>query len=126
VGEAAPAVRPPQLAGLIAGPASPSMPITRMRVRNNQSIWVSGQRESSVNYMIDGIETRNSRWANVSFRPSIDMISEFKIQRNAYGGEIGVDGGTVVNITTKGGTNQSHGTLFEFIEEHIPQCPEFL
>ena len=85
-------------------------------LRNNQSIWVSGQRESSVNYIIDGIETRNSRWASVSFRPSIDMISEFKVQRNAYGGEIGVDGGTIVNITTKGGTNQFHGTLFEFLK----------
>ena len=58
-------------------------------LRNNQSIWVSGQRESSVNYIIDGIETRNSRWASVSFRPSIDMISEFKVERNAYGGENG-------------------------------------
>ena len=85
-------------------------------LRNNQSIWVSGQRESSVNYIIDGIETRNSRWASVSFRPSIDMISEFKVQRNAYGGEMGVDGGTIVNITTKGGTNQIHGTLFEFLK----------
>jgi hypothetical protein len=83
-------------------------------VRNNQSIWVSGQRESSVNYIIDGIETRNNRWANVSFRPSIDMINEFKIERNAYGGEIAIDGGTVVNISTKAGTNQFHGTVFEF------------
>src|SRR5262249_43771895 len=85
-------------------------------LRNNQSIWVSGQRESSVNYIVDGIETRNSRWASVSFRPSIDMISEFKVQRNAYGGEIGVDGGTIVNITTKGATNEIHGTLFEFLK----------
>jgi hypothetical protein len=87
-------------------------------VRNNQSIWVSGQRESSVNYMIDGIETRNNRWGSVSFRPSIDMISEFKIQRNAYGGEMGIDGGTVVNITTKNGTNQYHGTGFEFFRNN--------
>ena len=85
-------------------------------LRNNESIWVSGQRESSVNYIVDGIETRNSRWAAVSFRPSIDMIDEFKVERNAYGGEIGVDGGTIVNITTKAGTNQLHGTAFEFLK----------
>ena len=87
-------------------------------MRNNQSIWVAGQRESSVNYIIDGIETRNNRWANVSFRPSIDMINEFKIERNAYGGEIAIDGGTVVNISTKAGTNQFHGTVFEFFRNH--------
>jgi hypothetical protein len=79
---------------------------------------VSGQRESSVNYVMDGIETRNSRWAMVSFRASIDMISEFRIERNAYGGEIGVDGGTIVNITTKGGTNQLHGTAFAFLKNN--------
>jgi hypothetical protein len=87
-------------------------------VRNNQSIWVSGQRESSVNYIIDGIETRNNRWANVSFRPSIDMINEFKIERNAYGGEMGIDGGTVVNISTKSGSNEFHGTAFEFFRNN--------
>ena len=93
--------------------------------RNNQSIWVSGQRESSVNYIIDGIETRNNRWANVSFRPSIDMISEFKVERNAYGGEIGVDGGTVVNITTKGGTNEFHGAAFEFFRNEALNARNF-
>jgi hypothetical protein len=87
-------------------------------LRNNQSIWVSGQRESSINYMIDGIETRNNRWANVSFRPSIDMISEFKLERSAYGGEIGLDGGVIVNITTKGGTNEFHGSAFEFLRNN--------
>src|SRR5262245_38961314 len=94
-------------------------------VRNNQSIWVSGQRESSVNYIIDGIETRNNRWANVSFRPSIDMISEFKIERNAYGGEIGIDGGTVVNITTKGGSNDLHGSVFEFFRNDALNARNF-
>lgn len=94
-------------------------------VRNNQSIWVSGQRESSVNYIIDGIETRNNRWANVSFRPSIDMISEFKIERNSYGGEIGIDGGTVVNITTKGGSNQLHGSAFEFFRNDALNARNF-
>jgi hypothetical protein len=94
-------------------------------VRNNQSIWVSGQRESSVNYIIDGIETRNNRWANVSFRPSIDMINEFKIERNAYGGEIGIDGGTVVNISTKSGSNEFHGTAFEFFRNNSLNARNF-
>jgi hypothetical protein len=94
-------------------------------LRNNESIWVSGQRESSVNYIMDGIETRNSRWAAVSFRPSIDMISEFKVERNAYGGEIGVDGGTIVNITTKSGTNSIHGTGFEFLKNDAMDARNF-
>jgi len=85
-------------------------------LRNNLSIWVSGQRESSTNYLIDGIESRDNRFAAVSFRPSIDMINEFKIERNAYGGEIGIDGGTVVNITTKGGSNDFHGDAYEFVQ----------
>ena len=93
--------------------------------RDNQSIWVSGHRESDVNYLIDGIETRNSRWANVSFRPSIDMIKEFKIDRSAYGGEIAIDGSVVVNLITKGGTNDFHGTAFDFLRNDALNARNF-
>jgi hypothetical protein len=53
------------------------------------------------------------------------MISEFKIERNAYGGEIGIDGGTVVNITTKGGSNEFHGSVFEFFRNNALNARNF-
>jgi hypothetical protein len=53
--------------------------------------------------------------SNQSVKPSIDAIQEFKLDTHNYGAEFGRGGGAVVQVTTKSGTNQFHGTLFEFL-----------
>jgi hypothetical protein len=53
--------------------------------------------------------------SNQSVKPSIDAIQEFKLETHNYGAEFGRGGGAVVQVTTKSGTNQFHGTLFEFL-----------
>jgi hypothetical protein len=86
--------------------------------RENVSIWVAGQREIQTSYLVDGIETRNDRFGNAGFRPSIDAIEEFKLNRNAFGTEFGNDSAAVVNVSTKSGTNAFHGSLFEFLRNN--------
>lgn len=51
----------------------------------------------------------------IGARPSIDAIQEFKVQTNLYSAEISRTSGVVVNILTKSGTNNFHGSLFEFV-----------
>ncbi|MBS1828213.1 MAG: TonB-dependent receptor [Acidobacteria bacterium] len=53
--------------------------------------------------------------SNQSVKPSIDAIQEFKLDTHNYGAEFGRGGGAVVQVTTKSGTNQFHGSLFEFL-----------
>ena len=53
--------------------------------------------------------------SNQAVKPSIDAIQEFKLETHNYGAEFGRGGGAVVQVTTKSGTNQLHGTLFEFL-----------
>ena len=53
--------------------------------------------------------------SNQSVKPSIDAIQEFKLETHNYGAEFGRGGGAVVQVTTKSGTNQFHGSLFEFL-----------
>jgi hypothetical protein len=75
----------------------------------------SGQRSSSNNFMVDGIDNNNYQAGSVSQLPSVDSIQEFQVQTNNYSAEYGRNSGSVVNLVTKSGTNQLHGSLYEFL-----------
>ena len=83
--------------------------------RENISLWIAGQREVQTSFLVDGIETRNDRFGNAGFNPNIDMIQEFKLTKNAGGIEFGNDSAAVVHVVTKSGTNDIHGTAYEFL-----------
>ncbi len=53
--------------------------------------------------------------SNQAVKPSIDAIQEFRLETHNYGAEFGRGGGAVVQVTTKSGTNEFRGTLFEFL-----------
>src|SRR5437660_1466891 len=56
---------------------------------------------------------------------SLDTISEFKVQTSDYGAEYGRAGGSYVNIVTKSGTNQFHGSVFEYFRNDILDAENF-
>jgi hypothetical protein len=80
--------------------------------RTNTSVIISGNREASASWLIDGIESKGG-FAIAQLQPSIDAIQEFKIQKSNYAPEFGYGVG-VVNIALKSGTNDFHGSLFYF------------
>jgi hypothetical protein len=79
---------------------------------------VNGGRDSSNAIMMDGVPvTMNSNTANMNANsavPSVEGVEEFRIQTNSYSAEYGRSGGGVLTIATKSGTNELHGSLFEF------------
>jgi hypothetical protein len=79
------------------------------------SVSANGQREIHQVVALDGVDAKDPRIHITNFVPSIEAIEEFKIQTNAYSAEVGFGGGAHVNITMKSGTNELHGTLFEFL-----------
>ena len=79
------------------------------------SVSANGQRETHQVVSLDGVDAKDPRIHITNFVPSIEAIEEFKIQTNAYSAEIGFGGGAVTSITMKSGTNEIHGTLFEFL-----------
>ena len=83
--------------------------------RGNLSAFVSGQRESSVSFLIDGVESRGERLGNASMPVSVDAIQQFGMLRNTMSAEYG-NATAVMNVTIKSGTNQLHGTAFEFLQ----------
>ncbi len=80
---------------------------------------VNGGRDSSNMIMMDGVPvTMNSNTNNMnanSALPTIEGIEEFRIQTNSYSAEYGRSGGGVLTMTTKSGTNELHGTAFDFL-----------
>jgi len=79
------------------------------------SVSANGQREIHQFVSLDGVDSKDPRTHAANFVPSIEAIEEFKIQTNAYSAEYGFGGGAVTSITMKSGTNDIHGTLFEFL-----------
>jgi hypothetical protein len=85
---------------------------------------IAGLRESDESFLVNGIETRNSRFGSVGLRPSIDAIQEFKMQTDNFSAETGRSA-AVINTTLKSGSNQLHGSLFEFIRNDSLDANDF-
>jgi len=78
------------------------------------SFAVNGMRGDQNNFMLDGIDNNSNDNGDVAILSSVDAIAEFKIQTSNYSPEFGRSGGAVINATTKSGTNQIHGSAWEF------------
>jgi len=75
---------------------------------------VSGMDEHSNSFFLDGVDNVDPVIRNFSFRPSLDLIQEFKIETSGHKAEFGRNAGGVINVVTKSGTNVMHGSLWEF------------
>lgn len=76
---------------------------------------VNGSGPGQVNYQLDGT-SHNDTYLNINLPfPNPDSIQEFNLQSSSFTAEYGNAGGGVVNIVTKSGTNEIHGTLFHFL-----------
>jgi hypothetical protein len=78
-------------------------------------INIAGNRETSQQYQLDGVDITEAMMSVPVFTPSIDMIAEFKVNQSTYGADLGRRSGGQVTILTKSGTNEFHGSVYEFI-----------
>jgi outer membrane receptor protein involved in Fe transport len=99
-----------QLGALIPGSAPAAEGTTEAGV-----LSVGGQRDRAVNYYIDGADNNQVINNNTAATASVDAIQEFTILTSTFSAEYGRNSGAVVNVVTKSGTNNIHGTLFEFL-----------
>jgi hypothetical protein len=79
----------------------------------NQSI--SGQREDANGFMVNGGDVKELMNGGTLVVPSLDSIAEFRILTNNFDAEYGDYSGGIVNVVTKSGSNNLHGTAFEFL-----------
>lgn len=92
--------------------------------RSNQAISIAGQRQQFNRYTLDGVENTDVNFNTFIIRPSIDALQEFKVQTGVYSAEYG-RATSQVNATTKPGTNDYHGTLYEFLRNDVLDAKEW-
>jgi hypothetical protein len=83
--------------------------------RASAGFSANGQRTRDNNYMLDGVDNNETWLQTVVVFPSPDALEEFKLQTSTYSAEFGKSLGGVVNLQIKSGTNQYHGSVFEFL-----------
>ncbi len=76
---------------------------------------MNGGREGTNTISIDGLTAKSGDWGMMYGTPQVDAVQEVQISRNTYDAQYGQVGNGVVNLVTKGGSEQWHGTLFEFL-----------
>jgi Carboxypeptidase regulatory-like domain len=81
------------------------------------SFMSAGNRETSVNMMLNGINLNDLSNSQVTFQPSINTVSEFKVDNSTFSAEYGRNSGAIVNVATRSGSNQLHGEGFDFYRD---------
>ncbi len=100
-------VTPPQNAGLSAP----------LRGQGSFSFISAGNRETAVNFMINGVNLNDLSNSQVTFQPSINTVSEFKVDNSTFSAEYGRNSGAIVNVATRSGANVIHGEAFDFYRD---------
>jgi hypothetical protein len=87
---------------------------SEVSARGTYSLSVGGSRAQSTDWLFDGNDNNELTAGGIAILPSIDAIQEFKVLTFNYSAEYGTRAGPTVLVTTKSGSNQLHGSLFEF------------
>jgi hypothetical protein len=87
---------------------------SEVSARGSYSLSVGGSRPQSTDWLFDNVDNNELTAGGLGIVPSIDAIQEFKVLTYNYSAEYGTRAGPTVLVTTRSGTNQWHGTLFEF------------
>ncbi|MGA8539485.1 MAG: carboxypeptidase-like regulatory domain-containing protein [Terriglobales bacterium] len=111
-----------QLATLTPGTTQSTSPVSfftnaassEAATRGVFSLSVGGSREQSTDWLLDGNDNNQLDEGGIAIFSEVDDIQEFKVLSYNYSAEYGERAGPTVLVTTKSGTNQFHGTAFEF------------
>jgi Carboxypeptidase regulatory-like domain/TonB dependent receptor-like, beta-barrel len=109
-----------QLALLSTGTA-PSEP--GARDEGGYGFSANGARSLQNNFLLDGVDNNSNlpdllNETNFVIQPPVESLQEFKVQTNAYSAEFGRGNGAIVNAVIKSGTNQIHGSAWEFLRNN--------
>ena len=108
-------VTPPQ-SGFLTAP---------LRGQGSFAFNSAGGREDAVNFMINGVNLNDMLQNQVTFQPTINTVSEFKIDNSTYSAEFGRNSGSIVNIATRSGSDQFHGEAYDYLRNNYFDARNF-
>lgn len=89
-----------------------------LRGQGSFGVVTAGNREDENNYMVNGVNLNDMANGQLTFNPSINTVSEFKLDNSTYSADEGRNAGSIINIGTRSGTNSYHGEAFDFIRNN--------
>ena len=95
------------------------------RPGQRSAVSVGGSRPNGNFFLLDGTTNTDPTFNTQNLSPSPDAVREFKVQTGSYTAEMGGAGGGQINIVTRGGTNQFHGTVYEFLRNGFMDATSF-
>jgi len=93
--------------------------------RQTAAVVANGQSDALNQQFVDGLDNNEGTIGTIGVRPSLDAIAEFRVITNVYPAEAGKTPGAYVNIITKSGTNNLHGSAYEFIRNDAVDARNF-
>ncbi len=93
--------------------------------QTGQTYGILGQRGGHNLYLVDGVSVTDEAFNNLVLSPSVDAVQEVNINQTSYDAEFGGKSGGVINVITKSGNNNFHGSVFEFVRNDIFDAKNF-
>jgi hypothetical protein len=95
------------------------------RPGQRSAVSIGGNRPNANYFLLDGNTNTDPTFNTLNLSPSPDAVQEFKVQTSSYSAEMGGAGGGQVNIVTRSGGNQFHGTAYEFLRNNVLDAHSF-
>src|SRR6266571_3019771 len=95
------------------------------RPGQRSAVVIGGSRPNANYFLLDGTTNTDPTFNTQNLSPSPDAVQEFKVQTGSYSAEMGGAGGGQINIVTRSGTNQFHGTAYEFLRNDSMDANSF-
>lgn len=93
--------------------------------RPSSELFSNGNREGSNNFLIDGIDNNDRLTISIVLRPSVEGVREFKIQTNMFSADQGRSAGATVNVISKSGSNEMHGSAYDFLRNKVLDARDY-
>jgi hypothetical protein len=95
------------------------------RPGQRSAVSIRGNRPNANYFLLDGTTNTDPTFNTLNLSPSPDAVQEFRVETGSYSAEMGGAGGGQVNIVTRSGSNQLHGTTYEFLRNGVMDATSF-